>query len=97
MQALATMVYVVLNIYWWVLLAAIVFLWLFQFGVVNPRNQFVAQIGRFLYQVTEPAFRPFRRFIPPLGGFDISPIALFLIITFVQILLYPYTDHHWTG
>lgn len=50
-------------------------------------DHFVASIGEFLYRVTEPALRPIRRFIPDLGGIDISPIILLLIIFFLQRFL----------
>ncbi|MCG8440300.1 MAG: YggT family protein [Caulobacterales bacterium] len=58
--------------------------WLVAFRVVNPHNQFVNMVGQFLYAVTEPMLRPFRRFIPPFGGVDISPIFLLLILFFVN-------------
>jgi YggT family protein len=44
-------------------------------------------IGEFLWRVTEPALRPIRRFMPNLGGIDISPIILILIIYFLQMVL----------
>jgi len=96
MQALATILYIALTIYWWIVLAAVIFSWLYAFNVVNARNQFVSTIGGFLYQITEPALRPIRRFMPAFSGIDISPIVLFLVITFIRILLYPYTDPTWT-
>jgi YggT family protein len=41
----------------------------------------------FLYRVTEPALRPIRQFVPVLGGLDISPLILLLIIWFVRMEL----------
>lgn len=73
-----------LEIYIWFIIASAIFSWLYAFNIVNPRNQFVAQIGTFLYKVTEPALRPIRRFLPDLGGIDISPIVLFIIIYFIR-------------
>jgi YggT family protein len=56
---------------------------------VNPRNQVVSQIGNALYQMTEPVLRPIRRFIPSMGGLDLSPILLLLgIILIQQIIIY---------
>jgi YggT family protein len=94
-RALVTVIYVALNIYWWIIIASAIFSWLYAFGVVNPRNQFVATIGRSLYQMTEPALRPFRRYVPAFGGLDITPIILLLLIMFLQILLHPYADPRW--
>ena len=88
MLALIQTIDLALGIYWWFIIASAVFSWLHAFNVVNPRNQFVATIGNFLYRVTEPALRPIRRFLPDLGGIDISPIVLLLIIFFIRQLLW---------
>lgn len=78
-----------LNIYIWILIANAIFSWLYAFNVINTRNQFVTMIGRALYQMTEPVLRPIRRFMPDLGGVDISPIVLVLIIYLIQqIIIY---------
>ncbi|MGD9914065.1 MAG: YggT family protein [Rhizobiaceae bacterium] len=87
MLALIDTILLALNIYWWILIAAAVFSWLYAFNVVNPRNQFVGMIGNFLYRVTEPVLRPIRRILPDLGGVDLSPIVVLLLIFFVQRLL----------
>ena len=76
MRAVLDVVFIAINIYSWIIIAAAVFSWLYAFNVINPRNQFVASIGQFLYAVTEPALRVIRRFIPSFGGIDISPIVL---------------------
>ena len=47
----------------------------------------VAMIGRFTYAITEPMLRPIRRFIPPLGGIDVTPIILILAIFFVFLVI----------
>ena len=77
-----------LEIYIWIIIASAVFSWLYAFNVVNSRNQLVASIGQFLFRVTEPALRPIRRFMPDLGGIDISPIILFIIIYFIRQLMW---------
>lgn len=84
MLALIQTIVLALDIYWWLLIAAAIFSWLYAFNVVNSRNQVVGMIGNFLYRVTEPALRPIRRLLPDLGGIDISPIILLLIIFFIR-------------
>ncbi|TIN91741.1 MAG: YggT family protein, partial [Mesorhizobium sp.] len=64
-----------------------IFSWLYAFNVVNSRNQFVGTVGNMLYRLTEPALRPIRRYMPDLGGIDISPIILLLIIFFIRQFL----------
>lgn len=78
----------VLELYGWVLIAMIVFSWLHAFGVVNSRNQAVATIGDVLYRLTEPVLRPIRRFMPNLGGLDLSPIVVFLAIFIIRQYLH---------
>jgi YggT family protein len=78
-----------LTLYIYVLIAAAVMSWLVVFNVVNPRNQIVHMIGEFLYQITEPLLRPIRSLLPNLGGIDISPVILILIILFIQSVLIP--------
>jgi YggT family protein len=87
MVALIQTLLLALDIYWWLIIASAVFSWLFAFNVINSRNQVVAMIGDFLYRVTEPALRPIRRVLPDLGGIDISPIILLLILFFVRQLI----------
>jgi YggT family protein len=74
----------ILNIVWWVFLIMIIMSWLISFNVINTRNQFVDAVWRVINQITEPILRPIRRFIPPLGGLDLSPIIVFVIIFFLQ-------------
>lgn len=78
---------IALNVYVWMVIASAILSWLVHFGVLNTRNQIVSMIGEFLWRVTEPALRPIRRFMPNLGGIDISPIILILIIYFLQMVL----------
>jgi len=94
LRAILDVLLLALNIYTWIIIASAIFSWLYAFGVVNPRNQFVATIGRMLYQMTEPALRPIRRFVPIFGGLDVSPIILLLIVFLVERIIiyyvYPY-------
>jgi YggT family protein len=77
----------VIELYKFVLIAAVIMSWLIAFNVINTNNRFVYAVSDFLYRVTEPALRPIRRFIPSLGGVDISPIILILLLWFVQRMI----------
>jgi YggT family protein len=78
------LVYSLLNLYIWVLIVNAVLSWLVAFDVVNPHNRLVRLIGDISYRLTEPALRPIRRFLPVMGGLDLSPLALIFIIYFLQ-------------
>ena len=64
--------------------------WLIAFNVVNTRNQVVHMVGEFLYRVTEPLLRPIRSMLPHLGGIDVSPVILILIILLIENVIVRY-------
>ena len=90
MRAVLDIVLLVLQMYIWLLIAAALLSWLIAFNVVNTRNQFVAMVSDFLYRITEPALRPLRRMIPSLGGIDISPVILILLIILIENVIIRY-------
>jgi YggT family protein len=84
MYALLATLSMILTLVWWVFLIMIIMSWLINFNVINTRNQFVAAVWRIVNAITEPILRPIRRVIPPMGGLDLSPIVVFIIIFFLQ-------------
>ena len=87
MRAVLDIVLIVLDLYVWLLIASAILSWLIAFNVVNTRNQFVAAVAEFLYRITEPVLAPIRSFMPNLGGLDISPIILILLIYLIEKLI----------
>ena len=85
--ALIVTIYYALEIFKWILIGSAIFSWLYAFNVINSRNQFVDSLGRFFYNVTDPVLRPIRRFMPDLGGIDISPIIALLVVFFLQAFI----------
>jgi YggT family protein len=77
-----------IQLYIWILIANAVLSWLVAFNVVNPHNNVVRTIGEALYRLTEPALRPIRQVIPSIGGLDISPVILIILLLFLQRLLF---------
>lgn len=78
---------IVINLFIWALIGSAVLSWLTAFGIINTRNRFVDTVGSFLWKITEPPLRPLRRIIPDLGGIDLAPMAMILILWFVQGVL----------
>ena len=76
-----------LNGYTWIVIASAIMSWLVAFGVVNISNLFIRTVVNFLYAVTEPVLKPIRRFLPNLGGVDISPVVLLIGIYAVRMVL----------
>jgi len=83
---LAQVAVFILDILWWLVIIAVIMSWLIAFNVVNLSNQFVATIYDVLSRLTEPLLRPIRNYMPNLGGIDISPIVLLLIISALRQL-----------
>ena len=90
MQSFFMLIDTILGLYVWILIASAILSWLVAFNVVNPRNRAVYVIGDFLYRVTEPVLAPLRRILPNLGGLDLSPIIVILIIFFIRNLMREY-------
>jgi len=82
--ALRDLVIVVLDLYTYIIIAAVIVSWLVGFGVINTHNQIARVVVRALHAITEPVFGPIRRIIPPLGGLDLSPLIALLLIFFLQ-------------
>lgn len=87
MRAVVELILIVINLYWWVVIASAVMSWLVAFGVINTRNRFVASLGETLYRLTEPALRPIRSVIPDLGGVDISPVVAIVTVAAVRYVI----------
>ena len=85
MTFLLYIIYQLLNLFVIVLIASVILSWLIAFNVVNTQNRIVYMIGDFLNRATEPVLRPIRRFLPDLGGIDISPLIVLIIIWAAQL------------
>jgi YggT family protein len=90
MRALFIVIYEALELYKWLVIAWVVMSWLIAFNVINTRNQFAQRVAEFLFRITEPALRPIQRVMPNLGSIDISPVVLFFVIYFLQLVIQIY-------
>jgi len=87
MNALFWLIDQVIGLYITMVIVQVVLSWLVAFNVVNTSNRFVYLVGDFLYRVTEPALKPVRRILPAMGGMDLSPVVLILVLYFLRILV----------
>ena len=85
MRALFVVIHEALELYKWAIIIVALMSWLISFNVINIHNDIVRSIWNGLNGVTEPALRRIRRFLPNMGGLDISPIILIFIVWFVQM------------
>lgn len=86
-SALLSVVFLVLQLYTYLIIVMAIMSWLIAFHVINVYNDLVRAIWNTLNALTEPLLRPIRQMLPNLGGIDISPVILLIIIYFLQVLL----------
>ncbi|MBS0470098.1 MAG: YggT family protein [Proteobacteria bacterium] len=90
---LGVLIYYLLNLAQFIVIAAVIVSWLVAFGVINMHNPTVRQIVRALDALTEPLFRPFRRLLPPVGGLDLSPVLVLIAIYVLQVFTLDLFDY----
>jgi YggT family protein len=79
-----------IDLYIFVIIAAVVVSWLIAFGVLNTYNHLARSLVQMLDALTEPVFRRVRRIIPPLGGLDLSPLIVLIFLEALQMLVNDY-------
>jgi YggT family protein len=90
MHPVLWLILTILDIYVWILIAAVIVSWLVAFNIINRQNDIVRQVTYALYRLTEPVLGPIRRWIPDLGGLDISPVIAIIAIYFIRYLVVYY-------
>jgi YggT family protein len=90
MNSLLLLVVTIVDIFVWIIIIQVIMSWLIAFNVINTSNRFVYLVGDFLYRITEPVMRPIRRILPSLGGIDLSPLVVLLLLFFAKNLLIEY-------
>jgi len=90
MLAVVQVVLLILNILWWIIIVSAILSWLLAFNILDYRNNFVRTVSDTLYRMTEPLYRPIRNVLPNLGGLDLSPLVVLIVIFFIQQLIYLY-------
>ena len=78
----------IIDLYVWVIILSAVLSWLVAFDIVNMRNRFVYLVGDTLNRLTEPVYRPVRRFLPDMGGLDLSPLIVILGLWFLRDIMW---------
>lgn len=80
----------VLEVYIFVVIVWIVLSWLIAFNIVNRYQPLVQRVDYALGRLVEPVVKRIRRYMPELGGIDISPVILLILLNFLNYALYYY-------
>ena len=90
MRTLVVAIDILLEIYIWLSLAVAVLYWLIDFNAISTRNPVVATIERVLRTVTLPLLGPLRWVVPTVGGLDMTPVLLLVILLSLRYALVLY-------
>ena len=86
MIAIHNLINTILSLLVFAVFAWAILSWLIAVGVVDMRNRFVFTVNDVLNRLMGPMVAPIRRFMPNLGGVDISPLVLILLVYFAKDL-----------
>lgn len=87
MGSLILVLLFIIRIVWWIVLAHVIMSWLIGFNVLNRNQPLVWNIWTGLNRVLEPIYGPIRRVLPDMGGLDLSPLVLIVILYALQTIL----------
>ena len=90
MTAVLNLIDNVVSLYIWILFLSVIASWLINFNVINTSNRVVYMVVDVLYKMTEPALRSIRRLLPNMGGLDLSPVVLILLLWFIRDLIFDF-------
>ena len=90
MHPIIVLIYWILEIVWFLVIAQVIMSWLIAFNIINTYQPIVQTISSFLYRITEPLYRPLRNIIPVYNGTDLSPLVLLIAIGITQYSLVYY-------
>ena len=76
-----------LQLYTFIIIAQVIISWLVAFGVLNLSNPQAARLVEGLEKLTEPVMAPIRRYVPPIGSIDITPIIVIFAIMLIEQLI----------
>ncbi len=89
MVMIVQILYILLNVIWWIIVVQAILSWLIAFNVINTSNDFVRSVWQALDKMTEPLYRPIRRVMPDFGALDLSPMVVLLILYILMQVVLP--------
>ncbi len=87
MSIIGSLLHFALQVYFYIIIASVIISWLIAFDVLNVRNPQAQNLVNLLNKLTEPVYKPLRKFIPPIAGIDITPIIVIFGIFLLQELI----------
>ncbi|MCB1531715.1 MAG: YggT family protein [Alphaproteobacteria bacterium] len=87
MYVIASFISMAVDIYIAIIIIQVAISWLIAFDVINADNEKAQNLIGLLKKATDPVYKPIQKYIPPIGGIDITPIVVILALSFLRNLL----------
>ncbi|MEQ8895902.1 MAG: YggT family protein [Roseovarius sp.] len=87
MTSILQILFLLLDILWFFIIAHVIMSWLINFQVLNLHQPLVAQIWDMLNRILEPIYRPIRKILPPMSGIDLAPLVTLIGVYAIRIIL----------
>ncbi len=87
MYPLISIVGLMYQICIWIIIIQVAVSWLVAFDVINAGNQKAQNLIALLKKLTDPVYKPLQKYIPPIGGIDITPLIVILGLSIIHTLL----------
>ena len=90
MQSFLILIDTLVTLIVWILIFQVIMSWLIAFNIVYTHNRFVWQVNYALHKLTNPLLSPIQQILPNLGGIDISPVILIIVLHFARNILFEF-------
>lgn len=87
MYALAYLINMAINIYVGIIIVQVAVSWLISFEVINAANEKAQNLIALLKKATDPVYKPIQKYVPPIGGIDLTPLIVIIGLSFIGKLL----------
>ncbi len=77
---IGSILYTILYLYTLIIVLEVGLSWLIALDIVNAKNEAAQRLSALLSRFTEPAYKHLRKYIPPVGGIDMSPLVLIILV-----------------
>lgn len=87
MLFLANLLTLAIDIYIWIIIIDVLIHWLLAFGVINTQNPQAQNLVNLLKKLTSPVMDRVRKYVPPIGGIDLTPIIVIFAGQFLKWII----------
>lgn len=87
MHIIVSLLSLAFDIYIGIILLQVVISWLIAFEVINAGNQQAQNLIRLLQKATDPIYKPLRKYVPAIGGIDLTPLIVIIGLSFLRNIL----------